>query len=85
MGELLTTYKSFKLVLMIKIIIKSFVCLVTLATYNFATAQDLYLNASNADEITITSTASEGENTIVVEDTTPIENSLATTKITQNS
>jgi soluble lytic murein transglycosylase-like protein len=85
MGELLTTHKSFKLILMLKFITKCVVFLVTLAAYSHSIADDLYLDASNADEITITSTMLEGANTVVIADTTPIEQTLTATELTTNN
>ncbi len=80
MGELQSTCKSFRLAHMVNLLIKTLFFVGALASFNLATAKDLYIDASSADEITITSTASEGENTIVVEDTTPVEDALAATE-----
>lgn len=73
MGELQNTCKSFKITLMQKYQTKLMVILTAMACSNIATAKDLYIDASSAEEITITSNAVEGENAIVIEDTTPEE------------
>lgn len=55
---------------------KFFVLFAILVCANTAQAKDLYIVASNTDEITITSNAIEGANSIVIEDTTPLDSSL---------
>jgi soluble lytic murein transglycosylase-like protein len=59
-----------------KLFSKTFVLLAALSCVSIAQAEDLYIDASNVDEITISSNAIEGSNTIVIEDTTPVETSL---------
>lgn len=49
------------------------VCVVAIFCCSVASAKDLYIDASSAEEITITSNAIEGANAIVIEDTTPEE------------
>jgi soluble lytic murein transglycosylase-like protein len=56
-----------------KLFSKIFVLFAALSCNNISQAEDLYIDASNKDEITISSNALEGSNTIVVEDTTPVE------------
>jgi soluble lytic murein transglycosylase-like protein len=59
-----------------KLFSKTFVLFAALSCASIAQAEDLYIDASNVDEITISSNAIEGSNTIVIEDTTPVETSL---------
>ncbi len=58
---------------MVKFSSKTFVLVVFFACASTLQAKDLYIDASNIDEITITSNAVEGANTIVIEDTTPLD------------
>ena len=61
---------------MVNLASKFFVLFATFVCASTAQAKDLYIDASNNDEITITSNAIEGANSIVIEDTTPLDSSL---------
>jgi len=61
---------------MVNLLSKTFVLFAALVCACTAQAKDLYIDASNTDEITITSNPVEGTKTIVIEDTTPVEEAL---------